>query len=597
MLKDFKLSDLKQMSIADLYELSNEVREKIINVTSKNGGHLASNLGVVELTIALHKVFDSPHDKIIFDVSHQTYTHKLLTGRVDEFDTLRTFNGLSGFSKMSESEHDVYEAGHSSTSLSAGLGFLEAKESFPDQIGDVIAVVGDASVTNGLCFEALNYLAAKQNQKMIIIVNDNNMSISKNIGFIAKRYNSLRVNKTMRVIKKIVPLRIKHAIQYYMYKVDLFTSLGYKYFENIDGHDYKELIKYLNVAKNSPKSIVLHIKTQKGKGFSFAEEDNTGAWHGVPPFNIETGEFKKPKNLVTYGEIFGKQLCEYAQTENGNKLRVICPAMALGTGISKFQEQFPSQFLDIGIAEENGAIMASSMALSGLKPVYFVYATFLQRAYDEIIHDIARINSHVVFCVDHAGLVTHDGDTHQGIYDLAMYSSIPGLTILNPTSIADCEKMIKYALDQVEGPVIIRYPKSPIRLDVNTFEFDLSWKVFKQAKDYCIAYSPNFDELYSNEEFNKLNIGLVCASVISKIDENFIDNLESGATLYVYEDVIYAGSLASKILYYINQKGLNIKVRNLSIKDTYICCGSIDNLRAKYNITVDDLIKLIKEGK
>ena len=597
MLKDFKLSDLKEMSISDLTILANEIRERIINVTSKNGGHLASNLGVVELTIALHKVFDSPHDKIIFDVSHQTYTHKILTGRNDAFDTLRKFDGISGFAKMSESEHDVFEAGHSSTSISAALGFLEAKEEYPDQIGEVISIVGDASVTNGLCFEALNYLAAKPNQKMIIIINDNNMSISKNIGFIAKRYNSLRVNKTMTLVKKIVPLRIKHAMQYYMYKVDLFTSLGYKYFENIDGHDFKELIKYLNVAKNSSKSIVLHIKTQKGRGYKYAEDDKIGAWHGVSAFDIENGTLKNKKNTISYGEIFGKQLCEYASSENGKSLRVICPAMALGTGIISFQEKYPKQFIDIGIAEESGAIMASSMALSGLKPVYFVYATFLQRAYDEIIHDIARINAHVVFCVDHAGLVESDGDTHQGIYDLAMYSSIPGLTILNPTSANDVSKMLKYALDELSGPVIIRYPKSHIKLDIETFNNDLSWKVVRTGKDYCLAYSPNFDELYLSEELKQLNVGLVCTSVISQIDKKFISSLEPGSTLYVFEDVIYSGSLASKLLQYVNKHNLNIKIKNIAIEDTYICCGKVDELRNKYHVSVNDLINLIKEGK
>ena len=244
-------NDIKNLNWNELEVLAAEIREFLVQKVSENGGHLASNLGVVELTIALHKVFDSPHDKIIFDVSHQTYTHKILTGRNDAFDTLRKFDGISGFAKMSESEHDVFEAGHSSTSISAALGFLEAKEEYPDQIGEVISIVGDASVTNGLCFEALNYLAAKPNQKMIIIINDNNMSISKNIGFIAKRYNSLRVNKTMTLVKKIVPLRIKHAMQYYMYKVDLFTSLGYKYFENIDGHDFKELISKYYRSLNS----------------------------------------------------------------------------------------------------------------------------------------------------------------------------------------------------------------------------------------------------------------------------------------------------------------------------------------------------------
>lgn len=597
MLKNFKLSDLKNMNTTSLTELAMELRKEIIDVTSKNGGHLASNLGVVELTIALHKVFDSPKDKIIFDVSHQTYTHKLLTGRYDDFHTLRKMNGISGFSKMSESEHDVFEAGHSSTSISAALGFLEAKQEFPDKIGDVITVVGDASVTNGLCFEALNYLAAKTNQKMIIIVNDNNMSISKNIGFIAKRYNSLRIKKSMTVLKKITPIRIKHALQYYAYRVDLFTSLGFKYFENIDGHDFKELIKYLNVAKNSSKSIVLHIKTNKGLGYKFAEEDKLGKWHGVPPFDIETGIFKNVSTKPIYGEIISKQLLEYANGENGNLLRVICPAMALGTGIDDFQNAHPDKFIDIGIAEENGALMASSMALMGLKPVYFVYATFLQRAYDQIIHDIARINASVIFCVDHAGLVPSDGDTHQGIYDLAMYSSIPGLTILNPTSAIDAARMIKYALDELVGPVIIRYPKGSILLEVETFSNDLTWKVFKKAKNYIVSYSPNFDLVYQNEDIDKLDIGIVCAPSINPIDEKFINSLEKGAILYVFEDVIYSGSLASKILHYVNQNDLDVKVKSISISDTYISCGNISELREKYHVSINDLIKKIKEGK
>lgn len=597
MLKDFKLSDLKQMSNSELIELAKEVREEIINVTSKNGGHLASNLGVVELTIALHKVFDSPKDKIIFDVSHQTYTHKLLTGRYESFDTLRKIDGISGFAKMSESVHDVFEAGHSSTSISAALGFLEAKDAKPNEIGNVIAVVGDASVTNGLCFEALNYLAAKTNQKMIIIVNDNNMSISKNIGFIAKRYNSLRIKKSMNIFRKITPIRIKHALQYYAYRVDLFTSLGFKYFENIDGHNFSELIKYLNVAKTTSKSIVLHIKTKKGMGYKPAEEDVSGLWHGVPAFEIESGKFINQSQQPIFGEIISKQLCEYAKEKNGELLRVICPAMALGTGTDRFQKEYPSQFLDIGIAEENGVIMASSMALMGLKPVYFVYATFLQRAYDEIIHDIARINAHVVFCVDHAGIVPSDGDTHQGIYDLGMYASIPGLTILNPTSAVDAENMIKYALDELDGPVIIRYPKGEVSLELETFSNDLSWKVIKKAKNYIISYAPNFNEVYQNEEINNLDVGIVCAPVINPIDEKFINSLDEGATLYVYEDVIYHGSLASRILHYVNQFDLNIKVKSVCIADTYICCGKVNELKTKYHVSVDDLIKKIKEGK
>lgn len=597
MLEHFKLSDLKAMSNYELEKLSEEVRNYIIGVTSKNGGHLASNLGVVELTIALHKVFDSPHDKLIFDVSHQTYTHKILTGRYEEFKTLRKLNGISGFAKMNESEHDVFEGGHSSTSISAGLGFLEAKKALPNEIGEVVAIIGDGSITNGLCFEALNYLAANTDQKMIIIINDNNMSISENIGFLAKKYNSLRVKKSMKAIKKIVPLRIKHALQYYAYKVDLFTSLGFKYFENINGHDFSELIKYLTVAKNSTRSIVLHVKTTKGKGFDKAEADKVGTWHGVAAYNISTGEFKEQSNNTTYGEVIAEELMEIAKEEKGNLLRVICPAMALGTGISKFSENFPENFIDIGIAEESGAVMASSMALMKLYPVYFVYATFLQRAYDQLMHDIARINAHVVFCVDHAGLVSSDGDTHQGIYDLAMYSSIPGFTVLNPTSISDAKNMIRYALFELDGPVIIRYPKGGINSNTDVFSKELNWKVINEGNDYIISYTPCLDEVLKSDKIKALNIGIVGACALNKIDEGFIKSLKPNTNLYIYEDVIYPGSLGSLIVKYVYENKLNINVYTLSLDNTYIECGKINELKVKHNISIDDLVLLIEEGK
>ena len=270
-----------------------------------------------------------------------------------------------------------------------------------------------------------------------------------------------RIKKSLNVFKKITPIKIKHALQYYAYRVDLFTSLGFKYFENIDGHDFKELIKYLNVAKNSPKSIVLHIKTKKGKGYVHAEEDACGNWHGVSPFSIETGKLLNIPKRPIYGEIIGEQLCEYAKQNNGNLLRVICPAMALGTGIENFQKEFSKQFIDVGIAEENGAIMASSMALMGLKPVYFVYATFLQRAYDEIIHDIARVNAHVVFCVDHAGLVPTDGDTHQGIYDISFLAGIPILIISQPKDAKEAKDLL-YTASCTMQPFAIRYPRGII---------------------------------------------------------------------------------------------------------------------------------------
>lgn len=596
MLDKFKLEDIKNMSYSELQELANEIREKIIDVTSKNGGHLASNLGVVELTIALHKVFNSPIDKIIFDVSHQIYTHKILTGRFDQFDSLRQMDGLSGFAKYSESIHDAYEAGHSSTSISAGLGFLEAKKSFPNQIGEVIAVVGDASIANGLCFEALNYLGAHEDQKMIIIVNDNNMSISKNIGALAKRYNSLRIKHSLNPLRKIVPVRIKHALQYYAYKVDLFTSMGFKYFENIDGHNIEELVKYLTVAKNLPHSIVLHIKTTKGKGYLPAELDEKGIWHGVGPFDKTTGDFKIVKKKQSFGEVICDELIKYKEKDENNLLRVISPATILGSGITEFASRYPTSMIDVGIAEENGVVMASSMALAGLKPIVFVYATFLQRAFDEILHDVARSNLKVIFCVDRAGIIPDDGDTHQGIYDLAMYNAIPGLTVLNPTSDNDARLMINYALDHIDGPIVIRYPKGSTKKGIDTFTNSLSWKTILPGKDYIVSYGPVVDDIYHRINEEQINIGLLAASVISPIDEKFIDNLEQNSTLYVYEDVIYNGSLASNLLSYINKNKLNIKIVSISLKNTYVHEGKVDELKKRHLISLDDLMTIVKEG-
>lgn len=597
MLDGIKLEDLKTMSFSDLKKLAQEIRNKIIETTSKNGGHLSSNLGIVELTIALHKVFDSPKDKIIFDVSHQMYAHKILTGRLNEFDSLRKMDGLSGFAKYSESIHDCFEAGHSSTSLSAGLGFLEAKKTFKDEIGEVISVIGDASVSNGLCFEALNYLADHQEQKMIIIINDNNMSISKNTGFLARKYNSIRIRKSLSLIKKITPIKLKHALQYYAYKVDIFTSMGFKYFENIDGHNLEDLVKYLTFAKNSSKSIVLHIKTTKGKGYLPAENDKLGIWHGVGRFDVETGKFSNINHTLTYGEVICEELIDYMKTNNSKYLRVITPAMILGSGIYKFSQQFPEHTIDVGIAEENGLLMASAMAKAGLKPVFFVYATFLQRAYDQLIHDIARTHTHVVICVDRAGIVPDDGDTHQGIYDLAMYESIPGLTVLNPSSANDARKMIRYALDEMQCPIIIRYPKGPAMMEVDTFTCHQFWNKLIEGNHYIVTYGNQVTECYELINKERTDIGLIAVPVISYLDEQLIKNLKDNTILYVYEEVISNGSLANKIIEFIYNHQLKIKVKAINLGNIYLSIGKVDELKTRYRISTEDLIKVIKEGK
>lgn len=589
MLQNFKLEDLKTMQEADLKNLASEIRQVIIDTCSKNGGHISSNLGVVELTIALHKVFNTPFDKIIFDVSHQTYTHKILTGRYDKFDTLRKFGGLSGFTKMNESEYDCFEAGHSSTSISAGLGLVEARKQFPDKIGDIITVIGDASVSNGLAFEALNYLGDHKEDKMIVIINDNNMSVSRNVGALARRYNKLRVKKSLKILKKLTPVRIKHALQYYAYRVDLFTSMGFKYFENIDGHDFNELIRYLTFAKKSDKSIILHIKTTKGKGYEHCEKDEVGNWHGVGPFNKETGEFLTCEKGISFGSAIASKLGELIDSGSDN-IRVISPAMILGSGLKDFSDKHPNKIIDVGIAEENAVVMASSMAISGLIPVVFIYSTFLQRAYDEILHDCARTSTHVVFCVDRAGIVAHDGSTHQGIYDVAFLSTIPGITILQPVTINDAKAMIDDAVNKISGPVVIRYPKGSINFDHEFYLDYTCWNEIRSGSNYVITYGTNLIDVLNNVDES---IGVIYAPNLTNIDQNLLNKITGN--IYVYEDVIRTGSLYSRILDYKNIANLNFKLYSVSIEDGYLTEGSVNELKEAYHVSVSDLKDLINK--
>lgn len=573
MKEDFNLTDLKKLNNEQLDSLAQEIRQMIITTVSKNGGHLASNLGVVELTIAIHKVFDSPKDKIIFDVSHQSYTHKILTDRISQFKTLRKFKGLSGFTSYAESKHDAFEAGHSSTAISAGLGYLEAKKTFPEKIGEVIAIVGDASIVNGLSFEALNYLSNHKEQKMIIILNDNGMGISKNVG----------------------TLKTKKAIKTNLYDINLFTALGFQYFEKIDGHDFNELIKYLTYAKQATESVVLHVITKKGKGYAPAEEDLLGLWHGVGPFDIETGQFLENDKLTTFGEVIAKYLIEYTKTqENGRLLRVITPAMTLGSGLETFASNCPKQFIDVGLAEENATLLAASLAHAGLIPILFCYATFLQRAYDEIIHDIARTGEHVIICIDHAGIVSQDGDTHQGIFDLSYLNSIPGLTILSPSDASEALSMLKYSIEKCIGPVIIRYSKEKIANDFKITPYQPCWNLIGCGKVAVITYGVLYNEVKELMLKENLNITLVNASIISQLDEKVLENLIKKMTkIIVYEEVYYKGSLGDAILRFLNQKNLTANLKILAFKDTYLEVGSREELLKEYKISLNDLKKAI----
>lgn len=595
MLEEINLIDLKKLNYEQLDSLAKEIREEIITVVSKNGGHLASNLGIVELTIALHKVFESPKDKIIFDVSHQSYTHKILTGRYQSFASLRKFKGISGFTKYDESIHDAFEAGHSSTAISAGLGYLEAKKEFPDQIGDVIAVVGDASIVNGLSFEALNYLGDHKDQKMIIILNDNEMGISKNVGSLAKSYNNIRTKGKMRFIRKITPIKVKKALESTFYEINLFNSLGFQYFEKIDGHNLKELVKYLTYAKNAKESVILHIMTKKGKGYLPAEKDELGSWHGVSPFDIKTGIQKKDSTNTTYGHLLAEYLINFAiHDAKGKLLRVITPAMTLGSGLENFAKTCAKQFIDVGIAEENAAVMAASMAHAGLLPVLFCYATFLQRAYDEILHDIARSKEHVIICVDHAGVVSNDGDTHQGIFDLAYFNSIPHLTILSPKDGSEAISMLDYAINEVKTPVIIRYSKEKIAKDVVKYQYLPKWMMEGEGSTVVITYGILYQEAKKYIKEHDLKVAIVNASILSNLDEELLIKLATDEKkLIVYEEVYRKGSLGDAILRFYNGTNLYPKIKLLAFGETYLEVGTREELLREYKISLDDLRKEI----
>ncbi len=593
------LGDLKKMNIDELKTLASDIRNHIIETVSKTGGHLSSNLGMVELTIALHKVFDSPKDKILFDVSHQTYTHKILTGRLIEEDNFRKINGISGFSKRSESVHDVYEAGHSSTSISAGIGFSYVRD-FDDSVGEIVTVIGDASITNGLSMEALNYLATEYNRKVIIIINDNDMSVSKNVGALAEAFNKIRINRKRRFSPKILKnffFRIKSSIKSFVYpNPNIFSALNFRYFEGIDGHDFNQLIYYLEFAKRAKQSIVLHIKTIKGKGYKFAEEDTLGLWHSVGPFDRETGKIK-----AANGQIVGEHLSKLlvSKTENDATIQVISPAMLMGSGLKAYEKNYPDHVLDVGIAEENAVVIAGTMADNGLTPVVFMYSTFLQRAYDEILHDVARIKAPVAFCIDRSGIVEGDGDTHQGIFDIAFLSTIPNMIITAPSCIEEACKLLEMGLSKKYGPYVVRYPKTLLlNSALKEFEFG-TWDIINNLQETNIITYGNdvyglYEELRKASLLNK--VGLVNARFINPIDKNCLKEIiDKSKKIIVYEQVIKRGSLGTYIKEFLFDNKYCDDFIHYALDDTYLETGSIQELKEKYNIDYKTVIEELKK--
>jgi len=501
--------DLQSLSKKMLPELASEIRRNIIEVVGKNGGHLASNLGVVELTIALHRVFNDPEDAIIFDVSHQSYTHKILTGRYEKFNTLRQHGGISGFTKMSESPYDYFDNGHSSTSISSGLGLLTARSILKNSknIGKVIAVIGDGALTGGLAFEGLCH-AGQLQKNLIVVLNDNQMSIGKNNGSFSRYLSRLTMSKQYQrirhaidmfaertpVINKFLPQfisKFKRGLKGLFLANNLFVEFGYEYVGPLNGHNINELELVFNRVKKLKKPVVVHVVTKKGKGFSPAENDPQ-TFHGIGPFCISDGKVEK-FDAVSFTEIFSQSIMRIAQ--KNRKVVAITAAMAKGTGLDTFARHYPERFFDVGIAEEHAVTFAGGLAKGGLVPVVCIYSTFIQRAVDQIIHDISLPDFHVIFVLDRSGAVPFDGETHQGIFDIALLKSIPNMTILSPASAEELDMMLNIAID-LKGPVVIRYPKltCPNELPSYATPLEEGKGILIDASEYSPSDSVMFDE-------------------------------------------------------------------------------------------------------
>lgn len=605
--------DIKNKNINELCILAEEIRKFLIKNVSETGGHLASNLGTVELTIALHYCFNTPEDKIVWDVGHQAYVHKIITGRKDAFNTLRKLGGISGFPKTSESLHDCFNTGHSSTSISAALGFARARDLKKEQ-SSVIAVIGDGALTGGMAFEALND-AGRSHNNMIVILNDNEMSISKNVGGMSCYLSKIRtepiyfkVREDIDVILKKIPAigksaaaaldKVKGSIKYMIMPGALFEELGFKYIGPIDGHDISEIIRVLTAAKSIKGPILIHAYTQKGKGYTYAEE-SPHLFHGIAPFEIETGELKSSGGK-SFTEIFRDELVSLA-SKNEN-IAAVSAAMPIGTGLDLFGSNFPNRFFDVGIAEQHAVTMAAGLAMEGIIPVVAIYSTFLQRAYDQILHDVALQNLHVVFAIDRAGIVGEDGETHQGIYDLSFLRHIPNITILAPSDYKELTEMLHYAVLEHNGPIAIRYPRGrgvDQISDHTSLEYSKG-EILKEGTDLTIAAIGSMvqEALKVAERLSEKGISarVINARFVKPLDEELLLNSAKNIKLFcTMEENVILGGFGSSVLELFSKTGINIKTKMFGIPDEPIVHGSRSELLKKYKIDCESIAEEIEK--
>ena len=608
--KIHKENDIKNLSPEELNSLPDEIRRFLIEKISVTGGHLASNLGVVELTMALHLVLNLPDDKLIWDVGHQSYTHKLLTGRRDGFDGLRKYGGMSGFPKRKESSCDAFDTGHSSTSVSAGLGYVAARELSGENYS-VVSVIGDGSMTGGMAYEALNN-ASHLKSNFIIVLNDNNMSISENVGGMSRYLSDLRTAQAYTGLKRGVEdtlkkmpgggerliqqmKRTKSGIKQLLVPGMFFEDMGITYLGPVDGHDVRRLVKVLRDAKRVNHAVLVHVITKKGKGYPPAEE-NPARFHGTGPFHIETGEPAGESEKDSYTDVFSKVLADIGRKDE--KVAAVTAAMADGTGLSRFARMFPKRFFDVGIAEEHAMTFAAGLAAGGMKPVFAVYSSFLQRAFDQTIHDVCLSNLPVVIAVDRAGLVGSDGETHQGVFDLSYLSMIPNMTVMSPKNRWEMADMLRFAVD-FPYPVALRYPRGTAYEGLKQFRAPIEYgksEVLFEEEDIAVIFVGHMSELAEKMRMELKDTGYACSLVnarfVKPLDTEMLEKLAEDHSLFVtIEENVLAGGFGERVLDYVNRAKLNVRVRSVGISDDYVEHGNVGLLRREVGLDKDTIVK------
>ncbi|MBU5479236.1 1-deoxy-D-xylulose-5-phosphate synthase [Eubacterium sp. MSJ-13] len=597
-------NDIKKIDPNDYKILAKEIRKFLVQKISMTGGHLASNLGAVELTMALHLCLDLPNDHIVWDVGHQSYTHKLLTGRKAGFDTLRQFGGMSGFPKRSESDCDAFDTGHSSTSISLALGMAKARD-LQNEKSKVFAVIGDGALSGGMAFEALNN-AARLKSNLVIVLNDNQMSISKNVGGMSNYLGNIRTSTNYTELKEDVENRLrsmshignaladhikgaKDIVKRLFVPGMLFEDMGITYIGPIDGHDVKQMVNAFENASKLQKAVIVHVCTKKGKGYLPAENDPS-AFHGVAPFKPSDGSFKNKEKQLTYTSVFSKKLVELA--DNDEKIVAISAAMPSGTGLSAMAAKHPDRFFDVGIAEEHAVTFAAGMAASGIKPVVAIYSTFFQRAYDQILHDVCIGKIPVVFAVDRAGLVGSDGETHQGIFDISYFNSMPNMTLMAPKNVWELEKMLEFAVD-FDGPIAVRYPRGKAYTGLGEFTQDIEYgksEVISNGGDTALIAVGSMVE--TAQETGKIlndrgiNVTIINARFIKPLDEKMLSEIaDTHQFIVTMEEGVLTGGFGQSVSHWYQENTEKMPaIKNIALPDKFIEHGSVGLLKKKYGI-------------